>query len=118
MIRELLAEGKGGIARDRLKEAGAQTCEPTDRNRISRPSPWGERAQHRKALRSGDTVPPEADPPQEENAAVVQRQSMTLIRGDLTNRASRVSAREARSYGRNPEATRSCAGTPAPATTA
>jgi hypothetical protein len=31
-IAEVLAEGKGGSARDRLKEAVEQSCEPTDRN--------------------------------------------------------------------------------------
>ena len=34
VISKLLAEGKGGIARDRLKEAGAQNHEPTYRNVI------------------------------------------------------------------------------------
>lgn len=31
---QILAEGKGGTARDRLEEAGAQSYEPTDRNGI------------------------------------------------------------------------------------
>jgi len=33
-LAEVLAEGKGGIVRDRLKEAGVQSYEPTDRNSI------------------------------------------------------------------------------------
>jgi hypothetical protein len=34
MLPQVLAEGKGGRATDRLKEAGAQKCELTNRNRI------------------------------------------------------------------------------------
>ncbi|MDP3028569.1 MAG: hypothetical protein Q8O04_03575 [Deltaproteobacteria bacterium] len=30
-LAEVLAEGKGGIVRDRLKEAGVQSYEPTNR---------------------------------------------------------------------------------------
>jgi len=33
-LAKVLAEGKGGIVRDRLKEAGAQSYEPTNRNSI------------------------------------------------------------------------------------
>jgi hypothetical protein len=33
-LTKVLAEGKGGIARDRPKEAGVQTYEPTNRNSI------------------------------------------------------------------------------------
>ncbi|MFZ2396877.1 MAG: hypothetical protein WAW09_11395, partial [Smithella sp.] len=33
-LTKVLAEGKGGIARDRLKEAGVQNDEPTNRNSI------------------------------------------------------------------------------------
>ncbi|MEW6326744.1 MAG: hypothetical protein AB1487_04025 [Thermodesulfobacteriota bacterium] len=33
-LAEVLAEGKGGIVRDRLKEAGVQSYEPTNRNGI------------------------------------------------------------------------------------
>ena len=33
-LTKVLAEGKGGIARDRLKEARVQSYEPTDRNSI------------------------------------------------------------------------------------
>jgi hypothetical protein len=36
-IAEVLAEGKGGTARGRLKEARGQRCEPTDRNVIEGP---------------------------------------------------------------------------------
>ncbi|RLJ22244.1 hypothetical protein DJ031_01350 [bacterium endosymbiont of Escarpia laminata] len=36
---KVLADGKGGRATDRLKEARVQTCEPTERNCILRPSP-------------------------------------------------------------------------------
>jgi hypothetical protein len=68
MIRELLTEGKGGSVSARPEEAGEQNCKPTDRNRISRPSLWGELAPHSEAFRSGDMV----------NAAVVQGKSMTL----------------------------------------
>lgn len=79
MIRELLAEGKGGSVGDRPEEAGEQNCKPTDRNRTSRLSLWGELAPHSEAFRSGDTV----------NAAVVQGKSTTLTRGDLIDFASR-----------------------------
>jgi len=34
---QVLAEGKGGTARDRLEEAGAQNDEPTNRNSIQGP---------------------------------------------------------------------------------
>jgi hypothetical protein len=34
MLTKVRAEGKGGRANNRLKEAGVQTCETTDRNRI------------------------------------------------------------------------------------
>ena len=34
---QILAEGKGGTARDRPKEAGAQSYEPTNRNGIQGP---------------------------------------------------------------------------------
>jgi len=34
ILAEVLAVGKGGIVRDRLKEAGAQSYEPTNRNSI------------------------------------------------------------------------------------
>ena len=50
-----LAEGKGGTARDRPKEAGVQSYEPTNKNSIQAESP-GKSAQHDKALDSGDTV--------------------------------------------------------------
>ena len=33
-LTKVLAEGKGGIVRDRPKEAGAQNDEPTNRNSI------------------------------------------------------------------------------------
>jgi len=33
-LTKVLAEGKGGIARDRPKEAGVQNDEPTNRNSI------------------------------------------------------------------------------------
>ena len=36
-LTQVLAEGKGGTARDRLKEAGAQSDEPTNRNSIQGP---------------------------------------------------------------------------------
>jgi hypothetical protein len=36
-LTKVLAEGKGGTARDRLKEAGAQRYEPTNRNGIQGP---------------------------------------------------------------------------------
>ena len=34
MKQQRLAKGKGGFARNRLKEAHGQTCEPTNRNFI------------------------------------------------------------------------------------
>ena len=34
ILAKVLVEGKGGIVRDRLKEAGVQSYEPTDRNSI------------------------------------------------------------------------------------
>ena len=34
---QVLAEGKGGTARDRLEEAGVQSDEPTNRNSIQGP---------------------------------------------------------------------------------
>ena len=34
MVAKVLAEGKGVIVRCRLKEAGVQSCEPTNRNVI------------------------------------------------------------------------------------
>jgi len=34
---QVLAEGEGGTARDRLKEAGVQSDEPTNRNSIQGP---------------------------------------------------------------------------------
>ena len=33
-LAKVLAESKGGIVRDRLKEAGVQSYEPTNRNSI------------------------------------------------------------------------------------
>jgi len=33
-LAQILAEGKGGTARDRPEEAGAQNYEPTNRNSI------------------------------------------------------------------------------------
>jgi len=33
-LTKVLAEGKGGIVRDRLKEAGVQSYDPTNRNSI------------------------------------------------------------------------------------
>ncbi len=36
-LTKVLAEGKGGTARDRLKEVGAQSYEPTYRNSIQGP---------------------------------------------------------------------------------
>jgi len=36
-LAQILAEGKGGTVRDRLKEAGAQSDEPTNRNSIQGP---------------------------------------------------------------------------------
>ena len=36
-LTQVLAEGKGGTARDRLEEAGAQSDEPTNRNSIQGP---------------------------------------------------------------------------------
>ncbi len=69
-LAEVLAEGKGGIVRDRLKEAGVQSYEPTNRNGIQgqvsgevstlrlrsgcpEPAEW---AQHDEAPGSGDRV--------------------------------------------------------------
>ena len=34
ILTKVLAEGKGGTARDRLKEVGVQSYEPTNRNGI------------------------------------------------------------------------------------
>jgi len=34
MLAEVLAEGKGALVREGLKEAGVQSYEPTDRNSI------------------------------------------------------------------------------------
>jgi len=39
-IAKVLAEGKGVAARRSLEEAGVQSCEPTNRNVIIRPSLW------------------------------------------------------------------------------
>ena len=36
-LTQVLAEGKGGTARNRPKEAGVQSCEPTNRNSIQGP---------------------------------------------------------------------------------
>ena len=36
-LTQVLAKGKGGTARNRPKEAGAQSCEPTNRNSIQGP---------------------------------------------------------------------------------
>ncbi len=36
-LTKVLAEGKGGTVRDRLKEARVQSCEPTNRNGIQGP---------------------------------------------------------------------------------
>jgi hypothetical protein len=37
ILTKILADGKGGTARDRLKEARVQSYEPTDRNGIQGP---------------------------------------------------------------------------------
>jgi len=68
---QVLAEGKGGTARDRPKEAGAQSDEPTNRNSIQGRVP-GKLARHNEALDSGDTV----------NAAVVSRK-FTFLSGEI-----------------------------------
>ena len=37
ILTKILAEDKGGIVRDRLKEVGVQSYEPTNRNSIQGP---------------------------------------------------------------------------------
>ncbi len=62
-LTEVLAKKKGGTARDRLKEVGAQNYEPTNPAESGTYKAWppGKSAQHDKALDSGGRV----------NAAVV-----------------------------------------------
>jgi len=60
-LAQVLAEGKGGTARDRPKEAGVQSYEPTNRNSIQgrvsgQVSMYALGVQHDKAPDSGDTV--------------------------------------------------------------
>ncbi|MFZ5993967.1 MAG: hypothetical protein ACOYU4_03120 [Thermodesulfobacteriota bacterium] len=51
-LAEVPAEGKGGIVRDRLKEAGVQSYEPTNRNGIVVPEyrDEGRNAERRKGI--------------------------------------------------------------------
>ena len=72
------AEGKGGTARDRPKEAGAQSDEPTNRNGIQgRVS--GQVSTTYDAPGSGDTV----------NAAVVSRE-FTFLSGEICSTGIRL----------------------------
>jgi hypothetical protein len=62
MVTKILAKGKGEAVRFRLKEAGAQNYEPTNRTKTAyKVQSPGKLAQHNEAPGSGDRV----------NAAVV-----------------------------------------------
>ncbi len=72
ILTEVLAEGKGVSARGGLKEARAQSCEPTNRNRIEGSVPGRVSTTSRSPSGSGDRV----------NAAVVQRK-FTFLSGEI-----------------------------------
>jgi hypothetical protein len=72
MLPEVRAEGKGVSVRMGPKEAGAQKCGPTDRNRIVRLSLRASWHDTTKPTGSGDRV----------NAAVVHRK-FTFLSGEI-----------------------------------
>ncbi len=71
MINQPLAEGKGGSARSRPKEAGVQNREPTNRNILTRPSARATQHHMSKPTDSGHRVKDE-----------VVRQEFTSLSGE------------------------------------